>query len=125
MAIRCVFVFTLKEMVLEKVPICLFFVVMRGEFNNILQLPFVHKVTFRLINQAGGRDIVDTFQPDPMSSSFRKPKSDMNIASGCPRFVSHNELERGGFVVDDTIFIQCSVDTSTISGNYAKAPRLS
>ena len=94
----------------------LFFVVMRGEFDNILQWPFTHKVTFKLINQAGGRDIVDTFQPDPMiqSSSFRKPKSDMNIASGCPRFVSHTELERGGFIVDDTIFIKCLIDTSTI-----------
>ena len=92
----------------------LFFVVKRGEFDNILQWPFTHKVTFKLINQAGGRDIVDTFQPDPMSSSFRKPKSDMNIASGCPRFVSHVELERGGFIVDDTIFIKCMIDTSTI-----------
>ena len=92
----------------------LFFVVMHGEFDNILQWPFTHKVTFKLINQAGGRDIVDTFQPDPTSSSFRKPKSDMNIASGCPRFVSHTELERGGFIVDDTVFIKCSVDTSTI-----------
>ena len=92
----------------------LFFVVMRGEFDNILQWPFTHKVTFKLINQAGGRDIVDTFQPDPMSSSFRKPKSDMNIASGCPRFVSHTELEKGGFIVDDTIFIKCMIDTSTI-----------
>ena len=92
----------------------LFFVVMRGEFDNILQWPFTHKVTFKLINQAGGRDIVDTFQPDPMSSSFRKPKSDMNIASGCPRFVSHTELERGGFIVDDTIFVKCTIDTSTI-----------
>ena len=92
----------------------LFFVVMRGEFDNILQWPFTHKVTFKLINQAGGRDIVDTFQPDPMSSSFRKPKSDMNIASGCPRFVSHTELERGGFIVDDTVFIKCNIDTTTI-----------
>ena len=92
----------------------LFFVVMRGEFDNILQWPFTHKVTFKLINQEGGRDIVDTFQPDPVSSSFRKPSSDMNVASGCPRFVSHAELERGGFVVDDTIFLKCVIDTSTI-----------
>ena len=92
----------------------LFFVVMRGEFDNILQWPFTHKVTFKLINQLGSRDIVDTFQPDPMSISFRKPKSDRNIASGCPRFVSHTELERGGFIVDNTIFIKCVVDTSTI-----------
>jgi hypothetical protein len=92
----------------------LFFVVMRGEFDNILQWPFTHKVTFKLINQAGGKDIVDTFQPDPMSASFRKPKSDMNIASGCPQFVSHTELEGNCFIVDDTIFIKCIVDTATI-----------
>ena len=92
----------------------LFFVVMRGEFDNILQWPFTHKVTFKLINQVGGRDIVDTFQPDPMSTSFRKPKSDMNVASGCPRFVSHTELENGGFIVDDTIFIKCIINTASI-----------
>ena len=92
----------------------LFFVVMRGEFDNILQWPFTHKVTFKLLNQAGGRDIVKTFLPDPMNNSFRKPKCDMNIASGCPRFVSHTKLERGGFIGDDTIFIKCFVDTFTI-----------
>ncbi len=91
----------------------LFFVLMKGEFDNILQWPFTHKVTFKLVNQNGGRDVVDTFQPDPMSSSFRKPKSDMNIASGCPRFISHTEL-KNGFTVDDTVFIKCLVDTATI-----------
>ena len=89
----------------------LFFVVMRGEFDNILQWPFTRQVTFKLINQGRGRDIVDTFQPDPFSSSCRKPKSDMNVASGCPKFVSHTELEMGGFIMDDTIFIKCSIDT--------------
>ena len=92
----------------------LFFVVMCGEFDNILQWPFTHKVTFKLINQAGGEDIVDTFKPDPMSNSFRKPISDMNISSGCPRFVSHTELERSGLIIEDTIFIKCIVDTTTI-----------
>ena len=92
----------------------LFFVVMRGEFDNILQWPFTHKVTFKLINQAGGEEIVDTFKPDPMSNSFRKPISDMNISSGCPRFVSHTDLERSGLIVEDTIFIKCIVDTTTI-----------
>ena len=85
----------------------LFFVIMRGEFDNNLQWPFTHKVTFKLINQSGGRDIVDTFQPNPKSSSFQKPNSEMNVASGCPRFVSQAELERGGFIVDDTILIHC------------------
>ena len=92
----------------------LFFVLMKGEFDNILQWPFNHKVTFKLINQCSGRDVVDIFQPDPLSSSFQKPKTDMNIASGCPRFVSLNELMQNGFIVDDTIFIKVKVDTTTM-----------
>ena len=92
----------------------LFFVIMKGEFDNVLHWPFTHKVTFKLLNQGSGRDVVDTFQPDPMSSSFRKPKSDMNIASGCPRFVSHTELRNNGFIADDTIFIKCMVDINTV-----------
>ena len=93
----------------------LFFVMMRGEFDNILQWPFTQRVTFRLINQESGRDIVDTFQPDPLSSSFKKPKSDMNIASGCPRFISHENLKGGGYIADDTIFIKCTVGQGSLS----------
>ena len=91
----------------------LFFVVMKGEFDNILQWPFKPTVTFKLINQCGGRDIMDIFQPDPLSSSFQKPKSDMNVASGCPRFVSIDEMKEG-YIVDDTIFIEVKVDTATM-----------
>ena len=110
----CLRLYIMGDGIRKGTHLSLFFVVMRGEFDNILQWPFTHKVTFKLINQAGGRDIIDTFQPDPMSSSFRKPKSDMNIASGCPRFVSHTELEKGGFIMDDTVFIKCFIDTSTV-----------
>ena len=91
----------------------LFFVVMKGEFDNILHWPFKPTVTFKLINQCGGRDIMDIFQPDPLSSSFQKPKSDMNVASGCPRFVSIDEMKEG-YIVDDTIFIEVKVDTATM-----------
>ena len=108
----CLCLYIMGDGIGKGTHLSLFFVVMRGEFDNILQWPFTHKVTFKLINQAGGEDIVDTFQPDPMSNSFRKPISDMNISSGCPRFVSHTKLERSGLIVEDTIFIKCIVDTS-------------
>ena len=110
----CLRLYILGDGIGKNSHMSLFFVIMKGEFDNILQWPFTHKVTFKLINQTGGRDIIDTFQPDPMSSSFRKPKSDMNIASGCPRFVSHTELKSGGFIQDDTVFIKCSVDCASI-----------
>jgi len=110
----CLCLYVLGDGIGNNNYLSLFFVVMRGEFDNILPWPFSHKVTFRLINQAGGRDIVDTFQPDPMSSSFKKPKSDMNVASGCPRFVSHHDLKNSGFIVDDTIFIECVIDRTEV-----------
>jgi len=31
-------------------------------------------------------DIVEKFRPEPSSSSFQRPKNEMNIASGCPQF---------------------------------------
>ena len=110
----CLCLYLMGDGIGKGTHLSLFFVLMRGEFDNILQWPFTHKVTFKLINQTRGEDIIDTFQPDPMSNSFRKPISDMNISSGCPRFVSHTELEQSGLIVEDTIFIKCIVDTTTI-----------
>lgn len=51
----------------------------------------------------------DAFKPDPNSSSFRRPVVEMNIASGCPLFVSQSVLETGSYIKDDTIFIKVSV----------------
>ncbi len=108
----CLRLYILGDGIGKNTHMSLFFVIMKGEFNNILQWPFTNKVTFKVINQMGNRDIIDSFKPDPMSSSFRKPKSDMNIASGCPRFVTHTELKSGGFIVEDTLFIKSTVDCS-------------
>ena len=93
----------------------LFFVVMRGEYDALLPWPFRAKVTLMLLDQAGKtRHIIDTFRPDPSSSSFQRPTKEMNIASGCPLFVSHAVLEAKDsiFLQDDTIFIKIVVDTS-------------
>ncbi|XP_064392829.1 TNF receptor-associated factor 3-like isoform X3 [Halichondria panicea] len=110
----CLRLYILGDGIGKNTHMSLFFVIMKGEFDNILQWPFTSKVTFKLINQTGNRDIIDSFKPDPMSSSFQKPKSDMNIASGCPRFVSHTELKSGGFIVEDTLFIKSTVDCTNL-----------
>lgn len=90
----------------------LFFVVMRGEYDALLKWPFQQKVTLLLLDQdAGARHVSDTFRPDTQSSSFKRPTSDMNIASGCPLFVSHSALETRTYLKDDTIFIKVVVET--------------
>uniref|UniRef100_A0A4W6FDH2 TNF receptor-associated factor n=1 Tax=Lates calcarifer TaxID=8187 RepID=A0A4W6FDH2_LATCA len=85
----------------------LFFVVMRGEYDALLPWPFKQKVTLMLMDQGPSRKhLGDAFKPDPNSSSFRRPAAEMNIASGCPLFVSQSVLETGSYIKDDTIFIK-------------------
>ncbi|XP_028421418.1 TNF receptor-associated factor 3 [Perca flavescens] len=93
----------------------LFFVVMRGEYDALLPWPFKQKVTLMLMDQGPTRKhLGDAFKPDPNSSSFRRPVAEMNIASGCPLFVSQSVLETGSYIRDDTIFIKVTVDTSDL-----------
>ena len=101
----------------------LFFVVMKGNFDAILPWPFKQRVTFCLINQQGGEHVMDSFRPDQNSSSFKRPTSDMNIASGCPLFVRIDDLTnpKNGYMKDDTLFIKVIIDTSDIVELHATA----
>ncbi|XP_013381595.1 TNF receptor-associated factor 2-like [Lingula anatina] len=94
--------------------VSLFFVVMRGQNDSLLRWPFQQKVTFMMIDQNNREHVLDAFRPDPTSSSFKRPTSEMNIASGCPLFcpLSHLQDSRHAYVKDDTMFIRIIVDCS-------------
>ena len=94
----------------------MFFVIMRGEYDALVPWPFVQKVHFRLIDQDRIRDAYDAFRPEPHSSSFKRPTSDMNIASGCPTFISQTGLREAGFIRDDTMFVKITVDMTSLQG---------
>ena len=92
----------------------LFFVLLRGRYDAILKFPFSFKVTFCLFDQtAQQRHIVDSFRPDIKSSSFQRPRSEMNIASGIPKFtpLSTIQMSNSPYVRDDTMFIKIMVDS--------------
>ncbi|XP_078106045.1 TNF receptor-associated factor 2 isoform X2 [Sander vitreus] len=89
----------------------LFFVVMRGHSDALLKWPFNQKVTLMLLDQNNREHIIDAFRPDVSSSSFQRPVSDMNIASGCPLFCPLSKLDsKNSYIRDDTIFIKAIVD---------------
>ncbi|XP_067938702.1 TNF receptor-associated factor 5-like isoform X2 [Watersipora subatra] len=91
----------------------LFFVLMRGEYDEHLTFPFKQRVTFTLICPSNSElDKHETFVPDQDSSSFRKPLTDMNIASGCPQFALHSEVESRHFLVSDSIYLRVKVEPS-------------
>ncbi|KAM9547422.1 TNF receptor-associated factor 1 isoform 2-T2 [Salvelinus alpinus] len=86
-----------------------------GEYDLLLSWPFKHKVTFFLLDQNHREHVIDAFRPDLTSSSFQRPVSDMNVASGCPLFFPLGKLHspKHAYLKDDTIFIKCVVDTSS------------
>jgi hypothetical protein len=93
----------------------LFFVVMKGQFDALLPWPFRQRVTLMVLDQSSTqRHTLDTFRPDPQSSSFQRPVNDMNVASGCPLFIPIDSLDRKGFVKDDTLFVCIKVDCSNL-----------
>ncbi|CAF1602827.1 unnamed protein product, partial [Didymodactylos carnosus] len=72
----------------RKSHISLFFVLMKGEYDAILQWPFHFKVTFCLFDQSEQRrHIVESFRPDVSSTSFHIPLTTMNVASGIPKLI--------------------------------------
>ncbi|XP_038668014.1 TNF receptor-associated factor 5-like [Scyliorhinus canicula] len=96
----------------------LFFVVMKGDYDSLLLWPFKQKVSLILLDQSPKKNhIVELFKADANSTSFQRPVSEMNVASGCPKFVSHTVLEGGKtatFIKDDTLFIKVIVDLSDL-----------
>lgn len=97
-----------------------FFVVMKGEYDALLPWPLIQGVHFRLLDQSGIRDVFDGFRPDPNCASFKRPTSDINVASGCPTFISQAEFREGGFVQDDTLFIKVTVDMVNLRGEIGR-----
>ena len=94
----------------------LFFVIMKGDYDALLPWPFRQKVSLTLLDVTSSRKhMTDTFRPDPTSTSFRQPLSDMNIASGCPLFVAQSVLETPTYIKDDTLYIKVTVDVSDLS----------
>ena len=98
----------------EGTHLSIFFVLMKGEYDPLLQWPFDHKVSLVLVDQNQKKHLVQTFKPNLQSSSFQRPKSDMNVASGCPEFAKLSVLDDPSYVKDDVMYIKAIVDTSKI-----------
>lgn len=91
-----------------------FLTIMKGEFDALLQWPFKQTVTLTLLDQDKTKNIVQSFRPEPTSSSFQRPQSEMNVASGCPLFAPLTVLNNSSYVKQDTMFLECQIDCSTL-----------
>jgi len=90
--------------------ISVFFVVMRSQHDALLRWPFREKVTFMLLDQDNVNHVISAFTPDPKSSSFQRPRSETNIATGYPMFCSLVQLNSHAYVRDNTMFLKIIVE---------------
>ena len=88
----------------------LFFVVMRGEYDNLQTWPFQKKITMMLFNQGDGEHEIKTFHSDPESPSSKRPTSDMNVPSGFCLSMPFDNLNDHLFIKDDVMFIKIIVE---------------
>ena len=89
-----------------------FFVVMKGDYDAILEWPFSHRVELKVIGQGNSRgdDVKVSFLPDSQSPSFAKPVGGMNIPHGVPQNAFPLDiLARDGYLHDDTMFVKVTV----------------
>ena len=81
----------------------------KGDYDVLQTWPFQKKIRMMLLDQGNGDHVIDEFHSDPQSSSFQRPKSDMNIASGSPLFMPLDSLNDRRFIKDDVMFIKMVV----------------
>lgn len=90
-----------------------YFCMMRGAFDNILQWPFKHDVTVAVINQH--TSLVHTsdtakFVNFPNPVNWNKPAAERNGGIGYHKFIEIDELlNNPGLCLNDQIFIKCTV----------------
>ena len=97
----------------ENTHLSLFLANIEGEYDAILQWPFPKEVTLTLIDQQEKLD-------DRQSVSYTltgteevwnsRPVKGKDARWGFSEFVSHDELQRRAYIIDDTIFIQAKFE---------------
>ena len=93
----------------ERTHLSIFIVLMKGEYDPFLHWPFKSKVSLVLVNQDHKKNLVRTFKPDPESSAFQRPTTDMNDPKGFDEFASLSVLDDTSFVKDDVMYIKVIV----------------
>ena len=93
----------------ENSHLSLFFVVMKGEYDTLLDWPFQQRIIFSLLDQEGSmKHLTDSF--------WFCSSSDMNIACGFPKFVAQNVVDSAPYYnsEDDCIFVEVSVNSDAM-----------
>ena len=88
----------------------LFFVLMKGKYDAILPWPFQYEVKFTVIDQNPDlkqrQNFSHSLRPSPLLTTMQRPKVEENPGQGFQTFLSHEQLRKSSYVVDETLFIK-------------------
>lgn len=92
----------------------LYLIIMRGEYDALLDWPFDQKITFYLLDQSEQRKHkMHQLSPNRslpnVKAVFNRPTMKENLGIGNPSFVSHEIIDQNEYIKDDSIFIKCEV----------------
>ena len=89
----------------------IYFVIMRGAYDDILPWPFQNRIHLSLLNVRGRNNILKDIIPDPHLHYFYRPESARNVGYGYPKFIPLQRLlsEDSEFMASDSIFIRCKI----------------
>ena len=89
----------------------IFFQLMKGELDDILEWPFNKLVTICLVHQDPEKGFMRSLEAkDNPSNSFKQPVTEYNEASGFRMFIALEKLHADGFIKNDTIYIGCFIE---------------
>lgn len=94
----------------------IYFLLMQGDYDALLQWPFPFRISFTLLDQSTpvekANDLCKFFCPDRQSICFQRPQLEMNDAYGFEQFISLDQFRQNQhrYLHDDTIFIRIQVD---------------
>lgn len=91
--------------------VSLYVYICRGLYDSLLHWPFQKQITFTLIDQQENtihrENYVKKLIPDPaVAGVFGRPMTDYNKCYGWHSFISHQNLRKRRFIVDDTTFLR-------------------
>ena len=92
--------------------------------DSLLPWPFkpIVKLTMKSQNpHSPSKKIALKFKPDPNLASSQRPVNTENVATGFSHFVDQSIYDNPTYVQDDTMFIECAVDTRGLP--YAYQPQ--
>ena len=89
--------------------VSLFFQILPGEYDELLEWPFNEKVSFKILDTVNKTQRCYLLIPNSQMNSFHKPDCRPNISVGDPTIISHIELKEGGYLQGDTLHVEVNV----------------